>query len=135
MNPVQRIVGAIGVVCIILVGLFPVWEVVGKVRYDFEATYNDSGKTMYHSTEQSFRKQKRDFLFFDMDRRPEAPYEPSETKGFDDKKGYYTVECVNSDIVDYGYRLNVRQTLMEILIVLVPTLLLILVFSGSKHRD
>lgn len=134
MNPIQRLVGLVGVVCIILVAIYPAWIIEGRARYDYNRKYEDNERTDQFSEETEFcyEGQDRGFLFAQHG-VPEIRYMPSPVREFEEKKGYVTVECINVDVPSYSYSVDTKRMMLEFFVVLIPTLLLMLVFM--KRRD
>lgn len=133
MNGLQRLIGLIGAVMLLVAAVYPRWDVVGRVQYDYKQVLDDSGRETFSSMVLDFHNQSRGCLFADRG-EPMVRYNPPVERIFQEKQGYSTKSCVGTTLVDYQWHVNIKQMLVEMLAFLVPTLLLILVFK-SKQED
>ena len=131
MNNLQRLIGIVGAVMLVSVALYPRWDVSGTVRHDFKQVLDDNGREDYYSSILPFHNQARGCVFASRS-KPELLYIPPVERMYDEKKGYSMKSCTSSTLVDYQWKVNEKQVLLELLAFLVPTLLLLLVFKSPK---
>ena len=131
MNRGQRIIAVVGMGAVMIVAMFPVWEVVADLRLDYEIKSEDSGKVSMYSEAKTLTTTERRFLFAP-DEVPESLRSPEDRRVHDPKAGFSTVTCVATEVQGYSYTIDALRLMLEMLVAALPMLVLIVVFISPR---